>query len=419
MKKFVMRRGFTLVELLVVIAIIGVLIALLLPAVQAARESARRMQCTNHLKQFGIAIHGYNDVHKVIPAAVSAIGRYPRPIRPQHGTVGGNTRDVVNLQYSTHVKLLPFLEQVPRYEALETVNTLENACPHWGCDESGLSHCTTNRTGIFAPSVITAENIALLHSASGGRISTFICPSDPYSYEPGRNYIARTNIVTCRGDVLETTYYGEISINPSNADIVGSGIRGPFTPWTWRKLGSIQDGTSNTIAASETATSSSVLPNQSLEVKGGVWNGSFGDVATTTALKCLLDSISPTDSTRLKGDRIVYRGHWFTDGRAAVTGFTTVMKPNGPQCANGGTDDTGNNNNNGAVFTAQSFHTGGVNALKLDGAVIFVSEHIDNANLRQSDGTAIPRNNIGYGKSPYGVWGALGTINGGESVSYP
>ncbi|MDR2757448.1 MAG: DUF1559 domain-containing protein [Planctomycetaceae bacterium] len=417
MRKYIFT-GFTLVELLVVIAIIGVLIALLLPAVQAARESARRMQCTNHLKQFGIGLHNYNDVHKVLPAAVSAIGKYARPIRPQYGTTGC-TRDAVNLQYSTHTKLLPFLEQTARYEALETVNTLENAYPHWGCDESGQSHSTTNRTGIFAATAITAENIALLRAASGGKINSFLCPSDPYSYEPGRNYIARTNIVTCRGDVLETTYYGEVSINPGNAAIVGSGERGPFTPWTWRKLGSIQDGTSNTIAASETATSSSVLPNQSLEVKGGVWNGAFGDVAATTALKCLLDSISPTDPTRLTGDRIVYRGHWFTDGRAAVTGFTTVMKPNGPQCANGGTDDSTNNNANGAVWTAQSFHNGGVNALKLDGAVVFVSETIDNANLRDSSGNAIPRNNIGYGKSPYGVWGALGTINGGESVSYP
>ncbi len=99
------RGGFTLVELLVVIAIIGILVGLLLPAVQAAREAARRMQCSNNLKQLGLALHNYESTFKRFPAANAGTGCRNSAICPTATT--GRSR------VSTHVFILPFIEQQP------------------------------------------------------------------------------------------------------------------------------------------------------------------------------------------------------------------------------------------------------------------------------------------------------------------
>ncbi len=98
------RRGFTLVELLVVIAIIGVLVGLLLPAVQAAREAARRMSCSNNMKQLGLALHNYHDTHgKFPPGVIWGPGKAPYT-QPYHHT--------------WNVMILPFMEQQPLYDSV-------------------------------------------------------------------------------------------------------------------------------------------------------------------------------------------------------------------------------------------------------------------------------------------------------------
>src|SRR6187551_3780169 len=98
------RPGFTLIELLVVIAIIGVLIALLLPAVQAAREAARRSQCTNNLKQIGVALHNYHSATDTFP-----MGGSRNPFDPPASYDGDPTWS----SWSAHALLLPYLEQQP------------------------------------------------------------------------------------------------------------------------------------------------------------------------------------------------------------------------------------------------------------------------------------------------------------------
>ncbi|MCA9085873.1 MAG: DUF1559 domain-containing protein [Planctomycetaceae bacterium] len=100
------RRGFTLIELLVVIAIIAILIALLLPAVQQAREAARRTQCKNVLKQFGLAVHNYHDVYNQFPSAATA-----------------GIRSGTNCfhQPSLWIKLLPYMDQAPLFNQLSDI----------------------------------------------------------------------------------------------------------------------------------------------------------------------------------------------------------------------------------------------------------------------------------------------------------
>ena len=188
--------GFTLVELLVVIAIIGILIALLLPAVQAAREAARRSQCTNNLKQFGLALHNYHDSFKTFP-------------RYNHlGAVSGASSFY---SYTVHIKILPYIEQQAMYDEIRTVS-------------NNFYYETNSQTDNY-----TADK----------RIPGFVCPSDQIFPDPTR--IGNTNYPVCAGSNI-------------GWDIAVARQNGVFRMRTETNFAAILDGTSNTIMLAEQTT---------------------------------------------------------------------------------------------------------------------------------------------------------------------
>jgi prepilin-type N-terminal cleavage/methylation domain-containing protein/prepilin-type processing-associated H-X9-DG protein len=203
-------RAFTLVELLVVIAIIGILVGLLLPAVQAAREAARRMQCTNNLKQIGLAVHNYVDANRNFPSGFYFQGQ---------GMTGRGDRARRLPGFTWTASILPYIEQTAVYNQLN-----------------------------FAQRIYLAPNRAAVAS----RIPSAVCPSAPnptahkamgttggaaYS-DPG---ILATNYVGCGGSFTTSQYY-------SSEEGRKNGIIMEDTKF---HFGSISDGTSNTILAGE------------------------------------------------------------------------------------------------------------------------------------------------------------------------
>jgi prepilin-type N-terminal cleavage/methylation domain-containing protein/prepilin-type processing-associated H-X9-DG protein len=153
------RGGFTLIELLVVIAIIAILISLLLPAVQAAREAARRMQCINNLKQIGLACHNYESVFQVFPRAYNVVA--PDPTAPPGAGIFGAGAFVV---------LLPYLEQENVYQAIYVS----------GSTVAGSNTPPTNPINVTG-SALAASNMPPANSAYSTRLAVYLCPSSPGS----------------------------------------------------------------------------------------------------------------------------------------------------------------------------------------------------------------------------------------------
>lgn len=240
------RKGFTLIELLVVIAIIAVLIALLLPAVQQAREAARRTQCKNNLKQMGLALHNYHDVHLAFP-----IGAESPTSRPNF-----------------RVAMFPFLEQGALYDQLDLTrnfNSAANASSTYGyhrpTDRNYVLHRLT--IPVFkCPSSPHETNgqVSGMQNYSQGMLSDYVGVSGAYP-DPG----GRTNVCSPQ------TGHGGIFCN-----------NGMLVPMRVTRIGEVIDGTSNTLIVAE---QSGMVANRDVRSNyHSAWAGisNFGKTDVTT-----------------------------------------------------------------------------------------------------------------------------------------
>lgn len=245
------RRGFTLIELLVVIAIIAILVALLLPAVQQAREAARRSQCKSNLKQIGVALHNYHDVHSTFPPGVVNSGQLYAPDASQ------GQQHSVALNHTGWIYLLPFIDQTPLYD-------------QWNFDiaSSGLSKHLP-----LGPAGWPNSNTPLAKTSIGA----YMCPSDEADKgvetrgAPGTDdYVAdhaRSNYLFCAGGHgngwPDDRYWRIFADSTANLPDGSTGIRyrGMFGFQGAARLSNVSDGTSNTIAVCESLVQSSASVN--------------------------------------------------------------------------------------------------------------------------------------------------------------
>ncbi len=363
------KYAFTLVELLVVIAIIGILIALLLPAVQAAREAARRMECTNKIKQHMLAVHNYVDAAKWLPAGQVMFSKY--------NNIGN---DSLASKWGATFVLFPYMEQQQLYDAcLAEIKKRDDAGNNWSIP------------GSVVPTVCSEP------------IAAFACPSDAYAATLERSYNnLRCSYIFSRGDVVQRNAWSpNYTWDAAWRNVFEeSAARGGFTAYRWKTLAAITDGTSNTVATSETVTSSTYGDNH---VKSGV----ASNVGTnSTFLSDCMGKIDIDDSSKYSSSTTCnesYRGARLGDGRYSMAGFSTVLPPNGPSCYPYGLTS------GWQIMSATSNHSGGVNVGMFDGSVRFISDTIDCGSSTTLHSTPIS------GKSIYGVWGAMGSTNGGET----
>ena len=321
------KDGFTLVELLVVIAIIGILVGLLLPAVQAAREAARRMSCSNNMKQLGLAMHNYHDTHLKFPPFVIRNGQ------------GDYWRG-----YSAFSQMLPFIEQQNLSNQLSTAS--QNFFEHW--DQPGPG--------------------GALEQTRRATVAGFLCPSDRqfpsttggWSNGPGCNYGVSFGSTISWADYRNQNgmFRGQNDIN-ADASL---------------RMADLTDGTSNTLLASEHLTGDDnngmLMNGNSSEPRIGSGFAGAVQYPTQAEIEAFGQACAATTAHNSQN------GNQWLAPEPTQTALNTVATPNWrfPNCQTSG---SGFASDRDGIYTARSRHPAGVQCAVGDGSVRFVTDSIE------------------------------------------
>jgi len=389
------RKGFTLVELLVVIAIIGVMVGLLLPAVQAAREAARRMSCGNNFKQIGLAVHNYHAAYDRLPQTGS--GTYNNP--PNGGlfdTVGTVAAPGGNSYYrlSFLVGIAPFIEQQALWEQISSPYVTTGGV--W--QAMGPLPTTT-------VAILTANHYKPWITDVAG----YRCPSDPGQGLPS---LGRTNYACCWGDANHATRDAETIVNQAGvvnataAPWVAISSRGAFIYRKKTGFRDILDGTANTIMCGEIVTDLGDRDIRSTPANAGGRTALQWQPGGLLRCRGFIDPLRPRFWNAAQAiapfveDR---RGSKWMAANAVYSAFFTMLPPNSETCYHG-------NHHEEYLASASSHHQGGAHVLMGDGAVKFITDSIEAGNSRSAQVKVGTAGELPAGtQSPFGLWGALGT----------
>ena len=374
------RFGFTLIELLVVIAIIAVLIALLLPAVQSAREAARRSQCTNNLKQLGLAMHNYVSTNDGLPpvtvdctenSAGACISQYNR--------------------WSQHARLLPFMEQTAAYNAINW-----NFSSRWGPSSGDGSPADGLSDPNPPDNASGGDNSIVQYTVLCMTISSFLCPSDTNPGTSGTYYIGGAN--GTQKLVGAGNYPCNIGLNRrQNGGLANNWkLNGPnYVASSWdsavdapTNIATFQDGTSNTAIFSEWVKGPAALPGKN--GLGMVYY--FPNQANTFSFLTDYQYLQSCSQAAVTSGNQAWgwKGEWWGFGGTMV--YSHTITPNRIACQY--QDQNSDWRGSVTAVNASSNHPGGVNVLFMDGSVRFVKTSV----------------------SPQS-WYAIATPSGGEVVS--